>query len=148
MRSRHGVQGGNVGFATVVETKEDSTNLQIVRQWQSHHSGSWIVENPNSLFALQLTLNPPINSYFNCGVQFHAASMHWFDFGLGLQFIRLTDSYDDNDWGFGFSGFGIWRFLNSAKFNTGVKLGLALDIPFRKDDDDQTVNAGLFSIDI
>jgi hypothetical protein len=68
-----------------------------------------------------------------------------FDFGLGINIGQVTDSFNDNNFAFGLSGFGLWRFLNHSTFDLGANLGLDLDIPFRKDDDGRTVNTALFS---
>jgi len=62
-----------------------------------------------------------------------------------MQIIKVTDSYDEDDYGCGFGGFGIWRFINTSKIDLGGKLGINLDIPFKKDDAGQTVHTLLFS---
>ncbi|UCE05050.1 MAG: hypothetical protein JSW07_15705, partial [bacterium] len=140
------VPGGSAGIATVVDTSADNSGLRILRQWRDHYIGSWAIEHPTSVFALGLNFVPPsTDAYTNLGIQLHVGPMHDFDWGFGMQIIRITDSFGDDDFGFGFGGFGIWRFLNTSKIDLGVKLGIDLDIPFRKDDDGQTVHSILFS---
>ena len=140
------VPGGHVGFAKAIKVGSDSSQLQVLRRWQSFHPGSWVVEHPNSIFALQINSNlPSTNSYFNCGCYFNARALYQFDWGFGVQAIRVTDSESKDDWGFGFAGFAIWRFSDHYKFDTGIKVGLDLDIPFRRDDNGEMVTTTLFS---
>lgn len=138
--------GGIVGFASVVDTASDSSRLQILHEWQDHYPGSWAVEHPTSIFALQLYFTPPsINSYINFGLQLHTRPIHRFDGGIGMHILRLTDSFRDKDFGLGFSGFGIWKFFNMPRLILGGKLGVDIDIPFRKDDDGTVVHTALLS---
>jgi hypothetical protein len=140
------VPGGVVGFASVVDTASDSSGLQILRQWRDHYSGSWAVEHPKSVFTLQLYFVPPsTDSYINLGLQLHTRPMHRFDGGFGMHILRVTDSFGDNDFGLGFSGFGIWKFFNIPRLILGGKLGVDIDIPFRKDDDGIVVHTTLLS---
>lgn len=143
------VPGGVVGLAVVVDTSADSSGLQILRQWREHYPGSWVIERYDPIFALGMNFYLPTNdSYANLGFSFNLRPLRKFDYGFGMQIIRVVDSYGDDDYGFGFGGFGIWRFFNSSKIDFGGKLGLDLEIPFRKDDDDQTVNTALFSVQV
>ena len=141
--------GGSAGIATVVDTSADSCGLRILRQWRDLYSGSWAVEHPKKIFAIQLNFLPPsIDSYTNFGVYFQGRPLHEFDWGFGMQIMQVNDSFGDNDYGFGFGGYGIWRFFNMSRIDLGGKLGIDLDIPFRKDDDERTVNTALFSAHI
>lgn len=143
------IPGGRVGFVSVTDTSAEGAHSKILRQWRPFHSGSWAVEYPKSIHALQVNLVAPFtNSYISFGIQFNARPIQTFDWGLGLKFIQLTDSFGDKDFGFGFGGFGIWRFLNGSRFDLGGKLGIDLDIPLKKDDEGQIVNTALFSAHI
>lgn len=140
------VPGGSAAIATVADTSADSSGLRILRQWKDIYPGSWAVEHPAPIFALGLNFSPPsIGPYSNLGISFHFAPLKNFDYGLGIQISRVTDSYEEDDYGFGFGGFGIWRFINTSKIDFGGKLGIDLDIPFKKDDDGQIVHTVLFS---
>jgi len=140
------VPGSSAAIATVVDTSTDSSGLRILRQWRDHYPGSWAVEHPFPIWALQLNFIPPAtDSYINLGVYFHGKPLQNFDVGMGMQIIQVTDSYGDNDYGFGLGGFGIWRFFNTSKIDLGGKYGIDLDIPFKKDDAGQIVHAILFS---
>lgn len=143
------VPGSSAGFATVVDTSADSSGFRILRQWRDIYPGSWAIEHPKPIVALILNFDPPsINSYSNAGIFFQLAPLKRLDCGLGMQIIKVTDSYEEDDYGFGFSGFGIWRFLNTSEIDFGGKLGIDLDLPFKKDDIDQTVHTVLFSTHI
>ena len=143
------VPGGSAAIATVADTSADSSGLKILRQWRDIYPGSWAVEHPVPIFALGLNFSPPsIGSYSNLGIAFHFAPLKNFDYGGGIQIIRVTDSYEENDFGFGFAGFGIWRLINTTKIDFGAKFGIDFDIPFKKDDDGQIAHTILFSSNI
>ncbi|UCE04821.1 MAG: hypothetical protein JSW07_14505 [bacterium] len=140
------IPGGRVAFATVADTANEKSSLEILRQWQDDYPGSWVVERLRPIHALQLNFIPPsTDSHTTFGIQFHARPLKLFDWGLGARFVKITDSDDNNDYGFGFGGFIICRFLNMAKLDVGGQLGLDLDIPFREDDEGRIVHTALFS---
>ncbi|MBN2001087.1 hypothetical protein JW935_26315 [candidate division KSB1 bacterium] len=140
------VSGGRAGFARVTSVDTNSCQLRILRQWRQLYSDSWAVEQNFSVHALQLHIIPPAtNDYLNVGFLITADPIGKFDWGLGIQFMRVTDSKWENDYGFGFGAFGLWRFLNSSKYDLGLRLGLDLDLPFKKDDTGEIVNTVLFS---
>jgi len=138
-----------VGLMSVVETASESSTLKLFRKWDYLFEGSWVVEHFRPSYALELSYVPPITSrYFNLGINWHARPFQNLDFGGGCQFIRVTDSFDNDDYGLGFSGFGIWRCIDKPGMNIGGKLGASLDIPFKKDDIGSTVFTALFSFNI
>ncbi len=139
------IPGGIVGFATSI----DSSHFKILRQWRDMGEGSWVVEHPDRIHALQLRIVPPITQgYLNCGLYFQMAPLHNIDYGLGVQFSRVTDSTNKNDYGFGLAGSGLWRFLNGARTDFGARLGVDMDVLFRKDDNGEVVNTVLFSAQV
>jgi hypothetical protein len=143
------VPGSSAAIATVIDTSADSSGFRILRQWRDIYPGSWAVELPKKIYALEFNFIPPAaDAYTNLGILFHAGPMHDFDWGIGMQIMRVTDSFGNDDYGFGFDVFGLWRFLNTTKIDFGGKVGLDFDIPFRKDDDGQTVHTLLFSVPI
>ncbi len=140
------VPGGRAGFARVTGVKEDSSRLRILRQWRQLYPGSWAVEQDFSVHALQLNIVPPVaGDYINFGALVCADPIGRFDWGLGMQFMRVTDTRWEDDYGFGFGAFGLWRFLNGPRYDLGLRLGLDLDLPFKKDDTGEIVNTVLFS---
>lgn len=141
--------GGPVALAAVVDTAKDNSHLKILRQWRDDYPGSWAVEHPKKVFALQLSYIPPVtDAYTHFALHYNNSPLRSLDWGFGVQFIKVVDTFNDNDYGFGFGGFGIYRFLNLARLNLGAKIGCDLDIPFRNDDDDQTVSTALLSSNI
>ena len=143
------VQGSSAAIATVTDTSADSSGFRILRQWRNTYPGSWAVEPAKSIYAIEFAFLPPATeAYTNFGVYFHARPIQDFDWGGGMQIIRTTDSFGDDDYGFGFNLFGMWRFINETKINFSGKVGVDFDIPFRKDDDGQVVNTLLFSAPI
>lgn len=99
------VPGSSAAIATVMDTSVDSSGFKILRQWRDIYPGSWAVEHPAPIFAWGLNFSPPsTDSYSSLGICFHFAPLHRFDFGFGMQIIKVTDSYEEDDYGFGFSG--------------------------------------------
>jgi len=142
-------QPKTVGFMSVIDTSSESSALKLFRQWDNLFEGSWVVEHFKPSYALELFCVPPItNRYFNLGINCHARPFQSLNFGGGCQFIRVTDSFGDDDYGVGFSGFGIWRCIDKPRMNIGGKLGANLDVPFKKDDIGSTVLAALFSFNV
>jgi hypothetical protein len=138
-----------VGYASIVDTASDSSNLKIIRLWKNYYPGSWMVDFYDQIDGFNLNfVAPSTDYYFNFGIHYHMYPMNDFDFGYGIQFIRVSDSYGDKNIGFGFSVFSIRRFINLARFDLGFKVGLTLDIPYRKDDNGELVNTILFSMPI
>ncbi len=143
------VPGSSAAIATVADTSADSSGFRILRQWRDFYPGSWAVELPKPIYALQLNFIPPASeAYTNLGILFHFRPIHDFDWGIGMQIMRVTDSFGDDDYGFGFDVFGMWRLINTRKIDFGAKVGMDFDIPFRKDDDGNAVHTLLFSAPI
>jgi hypothetical protein len=79
------------------------------------------------------------------GGQFHYSPLGNWDFGGGIHYTFLTDSYDETDHGFGFSAFGSRKLVTMTALIVQAKMGIDLDIAFKKDDEGQTVTTGIFS---
>lgn len=140
------VPGSRAAIATVVDTSTDSSGFKILRQWRDTYPGSEAVEQPRTILALSFNFNPPAtNAYSNLGVYFQANPLHDLDWGVGMQIMRITDAFGDDDYGFGFGAIALWRFLNTTKIDFGAKVGMDFDIPFKKDDSENTVHTLLFS---
>jgi hypothetical protein len=138
--------GGVVGLASVKATSRDSCEMEIVREWQPFYPESWIVEHSDPIYALQFMLVPPTTfGFFTAGAGIHARPMGNFDLGFGIHFASLDDSFGEKTYGLGFEGFGIWRFLNTSQIDIGTILGVDLDIPFRKDHENNIVSTMLLS---
>jgi len=138
--------GGSVGFARVTDTVQESSQLSIIRQWDDYYSGSWAVEHLNPVYSVMLNYTVPSkHSYINIGVAAQGRAIQNLDWGFGVHLMQIADSYKEKDFGFGVSGFGLWRFLNHKRIDIGARLGLLLDIPFKNDDDDRSVNTLMFA---
>ena len=133
----------------VAHVGADTCDVKILRQWQPIAPGCWAVERSKYLHALTFySLLPTTDDFYNLGFRFHVSPLSLFDWGADLRLIRMADSFDDNDWGIGFGGFGMWKFLRRPKMNWGLKLGLAADIPFKEDHKNNIVNTMLFSTQV
>jgi hypothetical protein len=143
------ISGGNVAFVVIADTTQDSSRVKVLRQWGEYYPESWVVEYPYSIYVLELFyVTPSAESYINVGLSFHARPLSAFDWGFGAQIIRATDSFNQDNYGFGFNGFTLWRFFNSTKLDVAAKFGLDVDFPFKTDDDGHSVNTALLSAQI
>ncbi len=137
---------GSAGYASVETVTEDNSTLQTLRQFTSLTTEARIVEYPHKIWALQLNVLPPsTEGYQHLSFQINLRPLQQLDWGLRFQILQIHDSRDDRDLGFGFGGFGMWRFLRTPALRMGVGLGVDLDIPFRKDETSQIVNSALLS---
>jgi len=138
-----------VALVSVIDTSKESSQLKYLRKWNDHHEGSWVLEHFNPIYGIEAFCIPPVaNSYFNLGILLHGGPIHSLDFGGGTHFLKIADSFNDHDYGLGFSGFIIWRFINKPGFDFGSRLGLTLDIPFKKDDLGVVALTTVFSLNI
>ena len=139
-------RGGRAGFAAVHDTADGGTQLKILRQWRPVYPESWTVEYPSKIYGLGAYLiTPSVRKYSGLGIQYYALPLRTVDWGGGIKFLKITDSNEEDNFGFGFNVFGLWRFSRSSRMNFGLKGGLDLDIAFKKDDEEMVVNAALFS---
>lgn len=134
------------GFAIATTSHEEETVLQVSRLWRDLSPGSWAMPYTQPVFSLYLHLQPPLfGSYSQYGLYLQGNPLARTDWGFGLNIIRAKDSFDDLDYGVGLSAFGRYRVKDGTRFDAGVKLGADLDIPFRRDDADNSVSTLLFS---
>ncbi len=140
------VPGGIAAIAAVSDTSADTSSVKILRQWRDIYPEAWAVERIKPIYGLSINFSPTtIGSYVNFSLCFHVAPMSRYDLGLAIQVIKITDSYQEDDYGFGLAGFGIWRFINSPKIDCRARINLDLDFPFKRDDLGNSVNIILFS---
>jgi len=145
-RGERFVEGGPAGLAVIADTTAGSSTLHTVRQWRNWSAGSWVLEHFDPLYALQFRIAAPsVPEYTACGFFLQWFPLNRMDWGLGIQIIRVTDTRSRDDYGFGFSGFGLYRFFRNGRIRYGFLAGCDIDIPFRKDDDDFMVSAFLLS---
>lgn len=139
--------GKQIGLASVTKVNDEEHQSEILRLWQPLSPGCLCIEHPYALFGLQTTFLPPVSdSYMNFGIQVLLNPLKTHSAGFGLAYVRVRDSHAKMNSGFGLNGFGIWRFLNKKSYKIGFRYGMDLDIPFRKDDLDNTVSAFLIAL--
>jgi len=133
------VPGRRAGFVSAEDISAESNRSIILRQWRTIQSGDKALEQVKPIYGLQVNFIPPLDTYYSLGIQAHVCPLQKRDWGFGLRFIQITDSFNDKDNGFGFSAFGAQRFLNTSKLALLGRLGLDFDFASRKDDEDHTV---------
>jgi len=149
VKSRHHeytVPGKRIGFARIKKVTEDSSQAQVVRQWRPLQAGTFAVSCQQLLGALLFDYYlPTTDSYFRMGGQIAINPLLDYELGFDIHYFNIVDSYQEKDHGVGFGFSGLWRFRNRTRYDLGTKLGLDMEIPFKKDDDGRTVNTLLVS---
>lgn len=141
------VAGKKVGLARVVSVDESNSAVRLLRQWAPLDTTFQAVEFTSDWKGLILNTSAPLlRNYWSLGMQFNWRPIHPLDWGGGLRILRKTDSFDQADWGFGFGGYGAWRFLYLYKLTLQTRLDMDVDFFIRRDDQDDWVNAAIFSI--
>ena len=140
------IPGRSAGIVCVNDISGESNRSTLLRQWRSIEPGYQALEYPKSIHGLQILFSPGVvDSLLSFGAEFHWRPLHQWNWGFGIRYSRITDSYGDKDHGFGVGGFGSWQFFNSPKLKISGRVGLDVDFPFRKDDENQTVSLPVIS---
>jgi hypothetical protein len=143
------VPGRSAGIVSVKDISGESNRSSILRQWRQIEPGYRALEYNKSVRGLQIVFSPGItDSLLSFDAEYHWQPLRQWNWGFGLRYSRVTDSFGDKDHGFGFWGFGSLRFLSSPKFKVSGRAGLDFDVAFRKDDENKTVNLGIFSVPV
>jgi hypothetical protein len=138
--------GKPAGLACVQSVGDTANRSQVIRQWGAIEPGYYAHEFNKKIHGIQLLFLPKFpGDYMYIGGEFHYSPLGVWDFGGGLHYISVTDSYDETDHGFGFSVFGSRKLLTVTSLAVYAKAGINLDIPFKKDDDGKTTTTGIFS---
>jgi hypothetical protein len=128
------VQGRRVGFAVLEDTA--GASLKLIRVSGALAPGSYIIEHPDPLIAVSLDVIPPLpDTYMRIGLNGHMQTLRSVDLGGGLQFIRMLDSFQEYAYGLGFTVAGTYRFHDGPSWDFSFWGDIALDIPFKRDDD-------------
>jgi hypothetical protein len=118
----------------------------MIRQWSPIGTGFYAYEFDQNIYGIQIYFLPKFpGDYMYIGGQFHLNPLGSWDFGGGMHYLAVTDSYDEIDHGLGFSIFGSIKLITLTTLTIHAKIGTNLDIPFKKDDDGWTVNTAIFS---
>ncbi len=140
------IPGKNIGIVSANEISEENTFSTILRQNGYIKPGYRAFEYPKSIYGLRINFSPAIvDSMMSLGAQFFWQPIQRWSYGLGIRMIRVTDSYGDNDFGFGMEGLGGVHLLSGPRVRVGGIIGLNFDLPFRKDDDNNTVYLPILS---
>lgn len=135
------------GFARVIGAGDSSSLIKMIRQWRPLPAGSFAMPYSKPLFSLSLQAQLPLlTPYAQYGLHLHGSPLADLDVSVGAHLLQMKDSDDRRDWGVGFSLRGRGRLWESRRMDAGLQIGVGLDLPMRKDDQDATVSTMLFSI--
>jgi hypothetical protein len=138
--------GRRVGLACVQSVTDSSNKSYLLRQWDVIEAGFFANEFYEHIHGVQLFYLPKFpGDYTYIGIQYHYSPLSAWDFGGGAHYSLVSDSYNETNHGFGLRAFGARRFFTFPGLLVYAKLGLNLDIPFKQDNDGQTVTTGVFS---
>jgi len=134
------VPGRSKGLVSVTDLSSETNRSLILRQWGTIREGDVALEYPGSVRGFQIYVLPPWpEKNFRIGAQFHFQPIAAYDFGFEFYYSDAPDSYEIKTRGFGLGGFGAIRLVASSPMQLNAKLGLDLDIFFKRDDEDHTV---------
>jgi hypothetical protein len=138
--------GKPVGLACVENVSDSINHSHVIRQWGAIEPGYYAYEFNKRVQGFQLYFLPSFpGDYLYIGAQYHYSPLGSWDFGAGIHYLSVTDSYKENDNGFGFSAFGAAKLFTMTAMTIYAKTGINLDIPFKKDDELNTVTTAVLS---
>ena len=138
--------GKPAGLACVQSVSDTANRALVIRQWSAIEPGYYAHEFNKNIHGIQLFFLPKFpGDYMYIGAEFNYSPLGFWDFGGGLHYISVTDSYDETDHGFGFSLFGSRKLLTVTAMAVYLRMGFNLDIPFKNDDDGKSVTTGVAS---
>jgi len=135
---------GPAGFARVIGAGDSLSLIKIIRQWRPLPAGSFVLPYRKPLFSFSLLAQPPLfTAYAQYGLYLQTSPLEDLDGSVGVHLIRTKDSSDRQDWGVGFSLSGRGRLWESRRLDTGLEIGMGMDLPMRKDDQGAVVSTML-----
>jgi len=138
--------GKSVGLVCVQSVSDSVNRSVIIRQWGAIEPGDYAYEFNNRIQGIQIYFLPKFpGDYLHIGGQYHFSPLGTWDFGGGMHYLSVTDSYNENDNGLGFSIFGSRKLITLTTLTVYAKTGVNIDIPFKEDDDGMTVTTAVFS---
>ncbi len=138
--------GKPAGLACVQSVGDTINRSLVIRQWSTIEPGYYAYEFNNKIHGIQLYFLPEfLGDYMYIGGQFHYSPLSVWDFGGGIHYIYVTDSYDEKDHGFGLGLFGSRKLLTVTTLAVHAKMSIDIDLPFKKDDDGETVTMPVLS---
>ena len=138
--------GTPVGLVFVQSVSDTLNRSRVIRQWGAIEPGYYAYEFNKRIQGAQIYFIPSFpGDYLYIGAQYHYSPLADWDFGAGIHYLSVTDSYKENDNGFGFSTFGSRKLFTLTALTIYAKTGINLDIAFKKDDDLMTVTTAILS---
>jgi hypothetical protein len=138
--------GKSVALVSVRSVSDTVNRSVIIRQWGAIEQGDYAYEFPNSIQGIQLYFLPKFpGDYLYIGGQYHYSPLGDWDFGIGMHYLSVTDSYNENDNGLGFSAFGSRKLFTLTALTVYAKVGANLDILFKDDDVGMLVTTAVLS---
>ncbi len=138
--------GESVGLACVQSVRDTLNRSLVIRQWSSIEPGFYAYEFTKNIHGIQFYYIPGFpGDYMSIGGQYHHNPLGDWDVGGGICYINVTDSYNETNHGLGFGVFGSRRLWTTTSLTIRANIDLNLNIPFKEDDDNQTVSTGVFS---
>ena len=138
--------GQSVGLACVQSVGDTLNHALIIRQWNAIEPEFYAYEFNKRIQGIQFYFIPGFpGNYMSIGGYYHYSPLSDWDVGGGLRYIYVSDSYDESNHGFGFGVFGSRRLLTLTALTIYANLAVDLDLPFKTDDDGQTVSTAVFS---
>ena len=138
--------GTAVGLACVESVRDSVNHSHIIRQWGAIEPGYYAYEFNKRIQGVQFYFLPGFpGDYIYIGGQYHYSPLAAWDFGAGIHYLSVTDSYQENDSGFGFSAFAAGKLFTMTALTVYAKTEVNLDIPFKEDDDLNIVTTAVFS---
>lgn len=134
------IPGRSKGLVCVTDLSRETNRSQILRRWGNIEAGDVALEYNGSVRGFQLYVTPPWpEKNFRLSGQFHFQPIAAWDFGAELYYSDTRDSYDVKTRGLGLGGFGAMRLAAGSPLQINARLGLDLDIFFKRDDEGHTV---------
>ena len=140
------VPGRSVAFVSVSEMSPETNRANIRRQWRGIRPGYEAIENQALISGLLLYFLPSTGSFQGVGADGHFKPFDGFDYGLGLRYTNIIDSYEDHNNSFGLSLFGSYHLFGGQKFQSSSRVGIDWDMPSKRDDADHSVTSHVVSM--
>jgi hypothetical protein len=138
--------GEPAGLACAQSVGDTMIRSLVIRQWCAIKPGFYTFPLNKKIHGIQIYILPKFpGDYIYIGGQFHYSPLGVWDIGAGIRYIYVTDSYNEKDHGFGFGVFGSRKLLTATALTVHAKMNFDLDLPFKSDDQGETVITTVFS---
>ena len=143
------IPGKEIGLLSVQKITEQQTVANLLRQTGYVGPGFRVFEYPESIYGLRINFSPGLaDSMMSIGAQFFWRPLQRWHYGCGLRVIQITDSQGDKNYGFGMEGLGGIPLYRIPRISVGAIMALNIDLPFKYDDNNNTVFLPILSSEI